>query len=121
MFIDNLYLITMLANYYPETITQVNDDYIIVDTTVIYKYVVNELSATMMRKISEIELLPPLENKADSFFMYLYANLIEPSVHIVRAHVRQDFKSSKTPALIIFRKDRLQESSNGESSPFVCI
>jgi len=109
---------TMSASNCPEMITEVDDDYTIVDTTVIYK-----LSATMMCKISEIELLSPLENKADSFSMYPYVNLIEPLVHIVRAHVKQDFKSSETLALIIFHKDFrfLQEGSNGESSPFVCI
>lgn len=100
MFIDNLCLITTIANNCPEIITEVDDDCIIVDTTVIYK-----LSATMMCKTSEIELLPPIKNKADSFSVYLYVNLIEePSVHIVQAHVKQDFKSSETLALITFIK-----------------
>jgi hypothetical protein len=125
MFIDSLYLITVLATQCPEAITEVYDDYIIIDTNVC-KDIIEELQSSVITAISsigEIAYLPPLENEAETF-VYPYDNTVKPFVHIARAHVKQDSKSSTTCSFnyVIFHK-RFHDTGGflGENPPFVCI
>ena len=123
MFIDGLYLITVLATRCPEAITKVYDDYIIIDTNVC-KDIIEELqnpAATIMSSIDEIAFLPPLENEVE-VQEYPYVNPVKPSVHIARAHVKQDFKSSETYSFNYFHKSFHDTGGFlGENPPFVCI
>ena len=108
MFIDSLHLISVLAAHCPEAITEVCDDYIIVDTS-ICKDIIEELQnpfTMVIRAVDRIAYLPPPENEAETF-EYPYVKTVKPSVHIARAHIKQDFKSSEIPALTIFIRDSL--------------
>ena len=105
MFIDGLCLITALATRCPEAITEVGDDYIIIDTK-ICKDIIESIQNpfTVLKDAdSRIAYLPPPENKAETF-EYPYVKTVKPSVHIARAHVKQDFKSSATCSFNYFHK-----------------
>lgn len=71
--------------------------------------------------VSEIAYLPPPENEAETF-AYPYVKTVKPSVHIARAHVKQDFKSLATCGFNYFHK-RFHYIGGflGENPPFVCI
>ena len=105
MFIDGLYLITALATQCPEAITEVGDDYIIIDTKICKDIIENIQNpfAELKAAYSEIAYLPPPENEAETF-AYPYVKTVKPSVHIARAHVKQDFKSSATCGFNYFHK-----------------
>ena len=49
----------------------------------------------VMRAVDKIAFLPPPENEVE-MHEYPYVKTVKPSVHIARAHVKQDFKSSAT-------------------------
>ena len=103
MFIDGLYLIALLSTHCPEAIKEINDDYIVIDTSVC-KDIMEELLDPFkkaMTMVSEIPPLLPTEDKAEGV-VYPYVNLINQSVHIARAHIKQDFKSSMILTLITF-------------------
>lgn len=105
MFIDSLYLITVLATQCLEAITEVCDNYIIIDTD-IWRGIKEELQnpfADTISPIGEIAYLPPPKNEAETF-AYPYVKTVKPSVHIARAHVKQDFKSSATCSFNYFHK-----------------
>lgn len=105
MFIDSLYLITVLVTRCPTAITEVYDDYIIIDTNVC-KDIIEELQnpvTVVMSSISKIAYLPPPENKVETH-EYPYVKTVKPSVHIARAHLKQDFKSSATCSFNYFHK-----------------
>lgn len=96
MFIDTLCLIITLATRCPEAITEVGDDYIIVDTKIckdIIESIQNPL-VVLKDADSKIAYLPPPENEVETH-EYPYVKTVKPSVHIARAHLKQDFKSSK--------------------------
>ena len=105
MFIDGVYLIAVLAAQCPEAITEVGDDYIIIDTK-ICKDIIESIQNpfTVLKDAdSKIAYLPPPENKVETH-EYPYVKTVKPSVHIARAHVKQDFKSSATCSFNYFHK-----------------
>lgn len=105
MFIDSLYLISVLAAHCPEAITEVCDDYIIIDTN-ICKDIIEELQnpfTMAIRAVDKIAFLPPPENEVETH-EYPYVKTVKPSVHIARAHLKQDFKSSATCSFNYFHK-----------------
>ena len=95
MFIDGLYIIAGLAAQCPETITEVGDYYIIEN--------IQCPLAEQKDADSKIAYLPPPENKVETH-EYAYVKTVKPSVHIARAHVKQDFKSSATCSFNYFHK-----------------
>lgn len=95
MFINGLHIIAGLATQCPEEITEVGDYYIIED--------IQYPLAEQKDADSKIAYLPPPENKAETF-EYPYVKTVKPSVHIARAHVKQDFKSSATCSFNYFHK-----------------
>ena len=95
MFIDGLYIIAGLAAQCPETITEVGDYYIIEN--------IQCPLAEQKDADSKIAYLPPPENKVETH-EYPYVKTVKPSVHIARAHVKQDFKSSATCSFNYFHK-----------------
>lgn len=104
MFINALHLITALATQCPEAITEIGDDYIIIDTE-ICKDVIEELQnpfVNITSSISRIAYLPPPENEVETH-EYPYVKTVKPSVHIARAHIKQDFKSSEILSFNYFR------------------
>ena len=105
MFIDGLYLIATLATQCPEAITEVGDDYIIVDTKICKDIIENIQNpfAELKAAYSEIAYLPPPENEVETH-EYPYVKTVKPSVHIARAHLKQDFKSSATCSFNYFHK-----------------
>lgn len=105
MFIDGLYLISALAAHCPEAITEVGDDYIIVDTKICKDIIENIQNpfAELKAAYSEIAYLPPPENEVETH-EYPYVKTVKPSVHIARAHLKQDFKSSATCSFNYFHK-----------------
>lgn len=105
MLIDSLYLITALVTHCPEAITEIGDDYIIIDTE-ICKGIVEELQnpfVNIKSSVSKIAFLPPREDEAETI-EYPYVNSVKPSVYITRAHIKQDFKSSETCSFNYFHK-----------------
>jgi hypothetical protein len=84
MFINALHLVAILAAQCPETIMEVGDYYII--ENIQYPF------AEQKDADSRIAYLPPPENKVETH-EYPYVKTVKPSVHIARAHVKQDFKS----------------------------
>ena len=124
MFIDSLYLITVLAAQCPQVITKVGDDYIIIDTKIckdIIEEIQNPFVAVLKDADSRITYLPPPENEAETF-AYPYVKTVKPSVHIARAHVKQDFKSSETCSFNYFYiRISITGGFLGENPPFVCI
>ena len=105
MFIDGLYLIATLATQCPEAITEVGDDYIIVDTKICKDIIENIQNpfAELKDADSKIAYLPPPENEVETH-EYPYVKTVKPSVHIARAHLKQDFKSSATCSFNYFHK-----------------
>ena len=93
MFINGLHLIAILAAQCPETITEVEDYYIIEN--------IQYPLAEQKDADSKIAYLPPPENEAETF-EYPYVKTVKPSVHIARAHVKQDFKSLATCSFNFF-------------------
>lgn len=87
MFINGLHLIALLAAQCPEAITEAEDYYIIEN--------IQYPLAEQKDADSKIAYLPPPENEAETF-AYPYVKTVKPSVHIARAHVKQDSKSSTT-------------------------
>ena len=80
-------------------------DYIIVDTK-ICKDIIEKIQnpfAELKAAYSEIAYLPPPENEVDTH-EYPYVKTVKPSVHIARAHLKQDFKSSATCSFNYFHK-----------------
>lgn len=108
MFINGLYLITALATQCPEAITEVGDDYIIIDTRVCKDIIekIQDPFAGLEAIDSKAAYLPPPENEVE-MHEYPYVNTVKPSVHIARTHLKQDFKSSRPVALTIFIRYRL--------------
>lgn len=113
MFMHGLYLIAALATQCSEAITEVEDYYIIEN--------IQYPLAEQKDADSKIAYLPPPENKVETH-EYPYVKTVKPSVHIVRAHFRKDFKSSKKISFNFFHKniDRIG-GFLGENPPFVCI
>lgn len=95
MFTSGLCLITALAAQCSETITEIGDYYIIED-------IQNQI-AVLKDADSRIACLPPPENEVETH-EYPYVKTVKPSVHIARAHVKQDFKSSATCCFNYFHK-----------------
>ena len=116
MFIDGLYLIAILAAQCPEAITEVGDDYIIIDTKIckdIIEEIQNPFAVLKKDADSKIAFLLPLENEVETH-EYPYVNSVKLSVHIARAHLKQDFKSSATCSFNYFHKKFIiQEGSQG--------
>lgn len=105
MFIDSLYLISVLAARCPEAITEVCNDYIVINTS-ICKDIIEELQnpfTMVIRATNETAYLPPPENEVETH-EYPYVKTVKPSVHIARAHVKQDFKSSEIYGFNYFHK-----------------
>lgn len=96
MFINGLHLIAILAAQCPEAITEVGDYYVIVDTKVCKDFIENIQYPLAEPKDadSRIACLPPPENEVETH-EYPYVKTVKPSVHIARAHIKQDFKSSE--------------------------
>ena len=118
MFINGLYLITALATQCPEAITEVGDDYIIIDTRVCKDIIekIQDPFAGLEATDSKAAYLPPPENEVETH-EYPYVNTVKPSVHTARAHVKQDFKSSETYSFNYFHKDiYYRRVLRGESS-----
>lgn len=123
MFINGLYLITVLAAQCPEAITKVGDNYIVIDTK-ICKDIIEKIQnpfAELKDAYTEIAYLPPPENEVETHESP-YIKAVKPSVHIARAHVKQDSKSSATCGFNYFHK-RFYNTGGflGENPPFVCI
>lgn len=93
MFMHGLYLIAALATQCSEAIMEVEDYYIIEN--------IQYPLAEQKDADSKIAYLPPPENKAETF-EYPYVKTVKPSVHIARAHVKQDSKSSATCSFNFF-------------------
>lgn len=123
MFIDGLYLISVLAARCPEAITEVYDDRIVIDTS-ICKDIIEELQnpfITEIRAADKIAFLSPLENEVETQ-EHPYVNIIKLPVPIARAHVKQYSKSSMTCSFNYFHKRSLNTGGFlGENPPFVCI